>query len=185
MQIDYTMRRWTCFFKQAELFIFPSAVYREDWRGAVAAAYLCMRAIDEIEDHPQLSSEAKIKLLRAVSEKLTMPQQNMEYTTIFEPYKSQLADVTLRLGDWVKLIPPSAIPNVSSSTSIMANGMADWVDKKWEIKTEFDLDQYTYYVAGLVGILLSDLWKWYERNCNGSGSGRCLWKGITGRQYYS
>ena len=131
-------------------------------QGAVAAAYLCMRAIDEIEDHPQLSSEAKIKLLRAVSEKLTMPQQNMEYTTIFEPYKSQLADVTLRLGDWVKLIPPSAIPNVSSSTSIMANGMADWVDKKWEIKTEFDLDQYTYYVAGLVGILLSDLWKWYD-----------------------
>lgn len=44
----------------------------------------------------------------------------------------------------------------------MAKGMADWVEKKWVIKNESDLDQYTYYVAGLVGILLSDLWKWYD-----------------------
>jgi len=131
-------------------------------QGAVAAAYLCMRAIDEIEDHPLLSSETKIHLLRAISQKLTTHGQDMEFTTIFEPYKSQLAEVTLRLADWIKLIPPSAVPNVSSSTAIMASGMADWVEKNWSIQSEMDLDQYTYYVAGLVGVLLSDLWKWYD-----------------------
>lgn len=34
---------------------------------AVAAAYLQLRAIDEIEDHHTLSNEAKAKLLRNVS----------------------------------------------------------------------------------------------------------------------
>ena len=34
---------------------------------AVAAAYLQLRAIDEIEDHHKLPNEAKVKLLRNVS----------------------------------------------------------------------------------------------------------------------
>lgn len=34
---------------------------------AVASAYLALRAIDEIEDHPTLPNEAKSKLLRNVS----------------------------------------------------------------------------------------------------------------------
>lgn len=131
-------------------------------QGAVAAAYLCMRAIDEIEDHPLLSPETKIHLLRAISHKLKDPQNNMEFNPVFEPFQSQLPEVTLRLADWVNLIPSSALMNVASSTAIMANGMADWVDKEWDIQSEMDLDQYTYYVAGLVGILLSDLWKWFD-----------------------
>lgn len=44
----------------------------------------------------------------------------------------------------------------------MANGMADWISKKWRIKNEKDLDDYTFYVAGLVGILLSEIWKWHD-----------------------
>ena len=24
------------------------------------------------------------------------------------------------------------------------------------------MDDYTYYVAGLVGVMLSDIWKWYD-----------------------
>ena len=38
--------------------------------------------------------------------------------------------------------------------------MAKWVGKNWQVKTKEDLDEYTYYVAGLVGVMLSDLWKW-------------------------
>ena len=45
----------------------------------------------------------------------------------------------------------------------MAKGMAEWVQKDWKIKNEEDLDQYTYYVAGLVGVMLSDIWKWYDQ----------------------
>ena len=45
----------------------------------------------------------------------------------------------------------------------MATGMAEWVRKDWQIKNEEDLDQYTYYVAGLVGVMLSDIWRWYDQ----------------------
>ena len=35
---------------------------------AVASAYLCMRAIDEIEDHAELGKHAKIRQLRSISQ---------------------------------------------------------------------------------------------------------------------
>ena len=41
----------------------------------------------------------------------------------------------------------------------MADGMAKWVEKDWVVKTKEDLDEYTYYVAGLVGVMLSDIWE--------------------------
>ena len=44
----------------------------------------------------------------------------------------------------------------------MADRMAYWADKNWQIETEADLDRYTFGVAGAVGLLLSDLWNWYD-----------------------
>ena len=38
--------------------------------------------------------------------------------------------------------------------------MAKWVTKDWQIHNEEELDDYTYYVAGLVGVMLSDMWNW-------------------------
>src|SRR5699024_10770869 len=40
----------------------------------------------------------------------------------------------------------------------MAYGMAKWAKANWRIKSRDDLDDYTYYVAGLVGVMLSKLW---------------------------
>ena len=37
---------------------------------AVTSAYLCMRAIDQIEDHPALDNPTKAKLLRQISRTL-------------------------------------------------------------------------------------------------------------------
>jgi farnesyl-diphosphate farnesyltransferase len=36
-------------------------------REAVASGYLCMRALDEIEDHPDLSSVHKVDILNRVT----------------------------------------------------------------------------------------------------------------------
>jgi farnesyl-diphosphate farnesyltransferase len=44
----------------------------------------------------------------------------------------------------------------------MADRMAQWADCAWTIRTEADLDRYTFGVAGSVGLLLSDLWAWYD-----------------------
>jgi farnesyl-diphosphate farnesyltransferase len=129
---------------------------------AVTSSYLCMRAIDEIEDHPQLPSESKVKLLHSIQRALQKPLPDHEWSVLFAPYSALLPAVTLRIGDWLRLSPTSVAANIWSTTATMAKGMADWVSKGWQIETEADLDQYTFYVAGLVGLLLTDLWKWYE-----------------------
>ena len=51
-------------------FYIPIALLPEGIREAVASAYLCLRAIDEVEDHPKLENSVKAKILRSMSVKL-------------------------------------------------------------------------------------------------------------------
>src|SRR5690606_3603999 len=81
---------------------------------------------------------------------------------LFADHRSSLPEVTLCLEKWIQLSPKTILPNILKATSKMASGMADWVAKKWVIKDKNDLDNYTYYVAGLVGVLLSEVWRWYD-----------------------
>jgi farnesyl-diphosphate farnesyltransferase len=143
-------------------FFIPINRLPPDLKEAVASAYLCMRAIDEIEDHPQLPAEVKIHLLRGMSETLRRPFTPEELVAPLEPHRSLLPDVTLRMDEWAALAPADVRPEVYSRTAVMAEGMAGWVQKGWQVHTEEDLDDYTFYVAGLVGLLLNDLWKWYD-----------------------
>ncbi|RBW69452.1 squalene/phytoene synthase family protein [Bacillus taeanensis] len=146
-------------------FFIPISHLSLDLKDAVASAYLCMRAIDEIEDHPELKAEVKDQLLRFISILLESPQasfNNDALKAILKPYKVHLPEVTLRLGDWIKLCPAGAADKMMNATSIMAKGMAKWALKDWQIKTEEELDEYTYYVAGLVGVMLSDIWQWHD-----------------------
>jgi farnesyl-diphosphate farnesyltransferase len=143
-------------------FFIPISHLPSGLQEAVTSAYLCMRAIDEIEDHPQLTLESKHNLLRSISLLLKKPYNNKELMTLFHPYNSLLPEVTLRFGEWIKLCPPAIVENISNATSTMAKGMADWALKEWRIENEEDLNEYTFYVAGLVGVMLSDIWKWYD-----------------------
>ncbi|WP_047981497.1 squalene/phytoene synthase family protein [Ornithinibacillus contaminans] len=144
-------------------FYIPIKLLKPKLRKTVASAYLCMRAIDEIEDHEQLDSDVKLQLLRATSELLKQKHFSAEeYQQLLQPYEEMLPEVTLRLADWIQFCPDGIVDQVRDSTSIMASGMADWVEKDWQISTKEDLDDYTYYVAGLVGVMLSDIWLWYD-----------------------
>jgi farnesyl-diphosphate farnesyltransferase len=129
---------------------------------AVASAYLCMRAIDEIEDDPSLSVELKVELLNKISVILKEPSIDEELATLLAPYESVLPSVTLRLADWVRVCPVSVNPVVRKSTSTMAREMAEWVERDWQVHTKEDLDSYTYCVAGAVGVLLAELWLWHD-----------------------
>lgn len=148
--------------KTSRTFYIPIKLLKPTLRKTVASAYLCMRAIDEIEDHEQLDSESKQHLLRSTSELLKADFNYDAYSQLLAPHHDLLPEVTKRLGDWIKFCPRDIVDKVLESTRIMANGMADWVEKNWQIKTKEDLDDYTYYVAGLVGVMLSDIWRWYD-----------------------
>lgn len=141
-------------------FYIPITFLQGDLKIAVATAYLAMRAIDEIEDHEQLDNDTKNELLQQVSTLLLQPFDEEQYLTILDRYKHLLPEVTLRLADWLSLCPAGALPIVSASTSEMAQGMGKWAKVNWKIHTKEDLDDYTYYVAGLVGTMLSELWEW-------------------------
>ena len=141
-------------------FFIPITFLEKDMKTTVATAYLCMRAIDEIEDHEDITVEEKALMLTKTAELLsTQPFDNAVYLAEIDAYKSILPEVTLRLNDWITLCPDAIRQRVATSTSEMAGGMAKWALKGWVCHTKEDLDDYTYYVAGLVGVMLSDIWK--------------------------
>jgi len=133
---------------------------------AVASAYLCMRAVDEIEDHAELGKHAKIQQLRSIS-KLLQAQSDVdtfthnEFSAAFSRQKDKLPAVTLRLAEWTCFAPTAIAPRIWDTTAAMADRMAYWVAKNWKIRTEADLDSYTYSVAGSIGLLLCDIWAWF------------------------
>lgn len=149
-------------------FFIPISRLPGELRAAVMSGYLCLRAIDEVEDHPGLDNQTKATLLRAISRTLQTPFKAGDFAPALAGQRQQLPEVTLRVGDWALLAPPSIAPRVWEATATMADRMAQWAENGWAIRTEADLDRYTFGVAGSVGLLLSDLWAWY----NGTQSDR-------------
>ncbi|MBS1249953.1 MAG: hypothetical protein MAG431_01542 [Chloroflexi bacterium] len=137
-------------------------------REAVASGYLCLRAIDEVEDHPTLEENQKAKILHSISQVFqaqtsadTFAHQVLE--TAFVEYHDVLPEVTLRVGEWACLAPTFIAPRVWEATATMADRMAHWATNGFQVSSIADLDRYTYGVAGAVGLLLCDLWAWFEK----------------------
>jgi farnesyl-diphosphate farnesyltransferase len=149
-------------------FFIPITQLSSGLQEAVASAYLCMRAIDEIEDHPRLEGREKISLLHQVSQQLQVQTSVAAFPPdvflhCFTPYSPErLPEVTRRLADWVCLAPEVIAPRIWEAIAGMAERMAGWVAEGWRVESEADLDRYTYGVAGATGVLLCDLWAWAE-----------------------
>ncbi|GKV68193.1 hypothetical protein NCCP2716_06910 [Sporosarcina sp. NCCP-2716] len=143
-------------------FYIPIKLLKPTLRKTVGSAYLCLRAIDEIEDHEQMDSSKKTALLRATAELLREGFDASAYAALLDGAEDSLPEVTRRLADWLAVCPPDLYDNVRDVTAIMADGMAKWVERDFQIETKEDLDDYTYYVAGLVGVMLSDIWEAYD-----------------------
>jgi farnesyl-diphosphate farnesyltransferase len=149
-------------------------------RQAVMASYLSMRAIDEIEDHEHLEKPTKIRLLCEISRsfQMTPPLAPQWFSSALKEYRDALPEVTNRLEEWASLPPRTIAPAIYEAVGRMARRMAYWVERDWRINTRRDLDRYTFSVAGAVGVLLSELWTWYDgtrsRRRDAVGYGRGL-----------
>lgn len=141
-------------------FVIPISLLKKDLRQAVSTAYLVYRAIDEIEDHENIPNDMKTTILLQLSELFKKPFTEKKYFEIISPIQEVLPEVSVRLVDWLDACPETAQPLVRETGAEMAYGMAKWTKRNWDIQTKEDLDEYTYYVAGIVGILLSQLWDW-------------------------
>lgn len=134
---------------------------------AISSAYLCMRALDEIEDHTVLDNQHKSSLLREIS---SVVQSNLAlgdisaelHSRVFSKYLNVLPEVSLRIGEWLSFAPAGIGPRIGEATASMAERMAYWAERGWEISTEADLNEYTFSVAGAVGLLICDIWAWFD-----------------------
>ncbi|MGO4275958.1 squalene/phytoene synthase family protein, partial [Paenibacillus sp. TAF58] len=147
--------------KTSRTFYIPISYLDLGLREAVTSAYLCMRAIDEIEDHDELTDQLKVELLLGIHETFQSPH-SIETKKLLSPYGAVLPEVTMQLDEWAHLCPASGAPIVYHYIAKMSLQMAEWVQNGWNIHTEEDLDRYTYSVAGMVGEMLSELWLWHD-----------------------
>lgn len=134
---------------------------------AVAAGYLSMRALDEIEDHAGIPNREKATLLSGLS--LAFQGQTSldafdrgPIDHLLKPYRRTLAPVSLQLADWAKLAPAPVAPRIWDASAAMADRMAHWAKIGWKIDDMQDLDRYTFSVAGAVGIMLCDLLAFFD-----------------------
>ena len=163
--MDFRNRALETLKQTSRTFYIPIARLPGKLQDAVASAYLCMRAIDEIEDTPNLDNQTKAYLLRSVSLRLQEVACRSDYAGIGEDlvaHKDVLPEVSLNIGEWASLADESIAPRICDATAAMADRMAYWAEQNWQINTEADLNRYTFSVAGAVGLLLSDLWAWYD-----------------------
>jgi farnesyl-diphosphate farnesyltransferase len=153
--------------KTSRTFFIPISRLPPGLQEAVASAYLCMRAIDEIEDHPHLDKLSKIRYLTAIGQ-LLQAQTSVatfsldDFSAVMRAQPQELPEVTIRIGEWACVAPEAIAPRIWDATATMAERMARWVADDWKIQTEADLDRYTFGVAGAVGLLLCDVWAWFD-----------------------
>lgn len=135
---------------------------------AATSAYLCLRAIDEIEDHPTLPNATKIRILEGVSRAFEAESYvgdaglRESLGEVFSPYVDDLPAVSLDLAVWAGHAPAPIAPRIWADTAAMADRMARWVAASWRIESRADLDAYTYCVAAAVGLLMCDILAWFD-----------------------
>jgi farnesyl-diphosphate farnesyltransferase len=81
-------------------FYIPISRLPQGLREAVTAGYLCMRAIDEVEDDPHLPADAKVQILTEISQVLQSGRAkftNEDFHRAFGDFRHQLPEVSLRI----------------------------------------------------------------------------------------
>src|SRR5690625_5772275 len=79
-------------------FYIPITLLGSTLKKTVGSAYLCMRAIDEIEDHETLDTKVKENLLRSTAGMLEGTFNDEQYRALIKPYQDDLPEFTSSLS---------------------------------------------------------------------------------------
>lgn len=126
----------------------------EELKDAIAVFYLVLRALDSIEDDMTVNEEFKSITLKSFHLKCV----NSSYCLMNigeNENEVELLEQYYRVARFMSTLKPAYQQAIQNITKLMGEGMADYAEV--EIKTTADYDQYCHYVAGLVGIGLSDI----------------------------
>lgn len=126
----------------------------EELKDAIAVFYLVLRALDSIEDDMSVEENFKNQTLKTFYLKCT----NASYCLMNigeNENEVELLEQYYRVARFMQSLKPAYQKAITHTTKLMGEGMANFAQK--EIKTKAEYDKYCYYVAGLVGIGLSEL----------------------------
>ncbi|KAJ3273937.1 Farnesyl-diphosphate farnesyltransferase [Terramyces sp. JEL0728] len=125
-------------------------------RLAVCIFYLVLRGLDTIEDDMTIDPNEKVPLLRIFHEKLNEKGYCYYGNGPNEKDAVLLHSFDCVIDEYSSLNPKYQLV-IKDITKKMGNGMADFINKK--VDTVEDYNLYTHYVAGLVGIGLTQLFQ--------------------------
>lgn len=130
----------------------------KELRDPICLFYLVLRALDTVEDDTKFDKVRKVPLLKSFHEYLE--DETFKLTDCGEKdYKDLLlnwhkvAAAYKQLDDKYKVV-------IKDITQRMGEGMAEYIDVK-NVDTIRDYNRYCYYVAGLVGLGLSEMFVQY------------------------
>ena len=126
----------------------------EELKEPVCIFYLVLRALDSIEDDTSTDPELRKKLLSEFYINLDNEHWNLSNVGDKADYRLLLENFEKVIHQYQKL-DEKYRRVISEITRQMGQGMTEYLDEEI-IRTE-DYDQYCYYVAGLVGIGLTNL----------------------------
>lgn len=134
-------------------------------REVVGNAYLLCRIVDTIEDDPTLSPQQKREFCVLFSAVVKRVADAAEFarrldgvlaktTPTAERLLIQETERVIRIGD---TFSPGQRDALETCVAIMADGMAEFQERKdvGGLPTLLDMDRYCYYVAGVVGEMLT------------------------------
>ena len=139
----------------------------------VTVAYLLCRIADTIEDSPHLSLQEKDRMLTLFSHLFL---EGRKADTVFwnevSSFKGDTADDELvrnaqRVFAVLRSFSPVLQKHIGKWVVEMSRGMQQFAQSSFKPRFSFlksmqELDEYTYYVAGTVGYLLTELFSFYS-----------------------
>ncbi|GLU02840.1 hypothetical protein SLE2022_200750 [Rubroshorea leprosula] len=123
-------------------------------RNAVCIFYLVLRALDTVEDDTSIAMDVKVPILIAFHHHIY--NRDWHFSCGTKDYKV-LMDQFHHVSAAFLELEKGYQEAIADITKIMGTGMAKFICK--EVETIDDYDEYCHYVAGLVGLGLSKLFR--------------------------
>lgn len=135
-------------------------------RDVIGNAYLLCRIADTIEDEPRLSPSSKREYLQAFADVLSHPSRAKDFA---HALGAELTDGTPQAErdlvlnselviDFQRCLPKGQARPIHRCIKSMCKGMAEFVETGREgVANLAELERYCYYVAGVVGEMITDV----------------------------
>ncbi|KAG0016937.1 bifunctional farnesyl-diphosphate farnesyltransferase/squalene synthase [Podila clonocystis] len=128
----------------------------EELKDAICLFYLILRGLDTIEDDMTIDLETKIPYLKTFHEIIYQKGWTFTKNGPNEKDRQLLVEFDVVIDAFLKL-KPAYQAVIEDITKRMGHGMAHYATAGINVETTADYDEYCHYVAGLVGLGLSEM----------------------------